>query len=131
MEIDLSALVFSADSLAANSEKDFIARIPANPRNRETLFDCLRRELALPPYFGNNWDALVDCLGTLSWIDRHRVLILHDDLPKIGLKDTVTYLEVLSSAVLDWKPGEDHELIVAFPQSAARDIADMAGVADF
>jgi RNAse (barnase) inhibitor barstar len=130
MEIDLSAFVFSAGSLRANSEKDFIARIPANIRNCETLFDCLRRELALPSYFGNNWNALVDCLGTLSWIDRHRVLILHDDLPKIGLEDTRIYLEVLSSAALDWKRGEEHELIVAFPQSVAKDIADLAGAAD-
>jgi hypothetical protein len=34
---------------------------------QEHLFDSLSRALALPSWFGGNWDALEDVLGDLSW----------------------------------------------------------------
>ena len=34
---------------------------------KDNLFDSLARALALPDWFGRNWDALEDVLGDLSW----------------------------------------------------------------
>lgn len=54
---------------------DFVAQIPAGLNSRHKLFAALRRELKLPGYFGENWDALADCLRDLSWIEQRRVII--------------------------------------------------------
>lgn len=35
---------------------------------RLDLFDRCAQELAFPGWFGRNWDALLDCLGDLSWL---------------------------------------------------------------
>lgn len=39
----------------------------AGVRDRDGLLDACARALALPPWFGRNWDALHDCLTDLSW----------------------------------------------------------------
>ena len=43
---------------------------------KDNLFDSLARALALPDWFGRNWDALEDVLGDLSWrkADGHVVI---------------------------------------------------------
>jgi len=45
-------------------------------RDTAGLFDACADSLQFPAYFGNNWDALQDCLSDLSWLpDRGRVLL--------------------------------------------------------
>jgi hypothetical protein len=39
----------------------FVARIPADWRDRGELFDRLDEALRLPDYFGRKWDALDEC----------------------------------------------------------------------
>jgi RNAse (barnase) inhibitor barstar len=98
----------------------------ANGTPWRSVGKALSRELKFPAYFGNNWDALSDCLRDLSWIKPHRVILLHEDSPPLEAKDVVTYLDVLSECVRDWKSGENHELVVVFP----REVPDaLAGVA--
>ena len=63
--------------------EDYVARIPPSLNTRERLFDALIHELQLPAYFGENWDALSECLRDLSWIESKRVVILHTDLPPL------------------------------------------------
>ncbi|MHC0433202.1 barstar family protein [Streptomyces sp. O3] len=36
-------------------------------RDKDAFMACCARDLALPAWFGRNWDALADCLGDLSW----------------------------------------------------------------
>ncbi len=45
---------------------------------KDNLFESMARALALPEWFGRNWDALEDVLGDLSWRegDGH-VLVFH------------------------------------------------------
>ena len=127
MKPDLSAFVLYDQHLDFNRENDFIARIPSHIHTKEKLFEALRHQLQLPQYCGNNWDALSDCLKDLSWIKNHRVVVLHDDLPSLPRKEVLTYLEILYEAVKDWQPGEDHELMVAFPKQYRDSIADILG----
>ena len=116
--IDISVFTFDVASVNLDPRTDFIAKVPAELSDRQALLEALRRELQLPLYFGNNWDALSECLRDLSWIKCRRVVILHEDLPPLNAKDSATYLGVLSECVRDWKPVEDHELVVAFPPEA-------------
>ena len=69
----------------------------------------------MPEYFAANWDAFDECLRDLSWISEHRLVLYHRAVPlEASLKDRKIYVDVLASAVRDWKPGEAHELVVAF-----------------
>ena len=107
------------DSLSGFRQgKDFVARVPAGIVTRDQLFAVLRRELNLPAYFGGNWDALSDCLRDLSWIACRRVIIAHEAVPGLDAANLQTYLDVLAECVNDWKPQEEHQLLVVFPDRA-------------
>ncbi len=47
--------------------------------NYNMLYAYLKRKLRLPSYFGNNLDALYDCLTDLSWLGDARQIILEFD----------------------------------------------------
>ena len=126
MRIDVSAFRFDAASLALNKNQDFIAEIPPGLTSDQMLFDSYREHLQLPDYFGKNWDALDECLRDLYWIEQRRVVILHKDLPPLDRKTLLMYLDVLSFCVLDWEPGEAHELVVVFPKASRDVICDLA-----
>ena len=104
---------------------DFVARVPGGITTREQLFEALHRELNLPSYFGGNWDALSDCLRDLSWIASRRVIIVHEAVPAMDTRTLKAYLDVLAECVNDWKPGEEHELVVIFPERAKVEICGL------
>ena len=123
MAINLSAFSFDARSASPDNKGDFVARIPADLSSKKALFFAMKKELQLPDYFGENWDALSDCLRDLSWIKQRRVELRHEDVPPLDPKDLATYLDILSDAVQDWKRSEDHELVVAFPPASGEKLA--------
>jgi RNAse (barnase) inhibitor barstar len=120
MIISVSNFLFDIDLIGIDYEVGFIAQIPKGIGDRKDLFATLVRLLQLPPYFGNNWDALYDSLRDLSWIRCREITLIHDDLPMLDNGEIVKYLEILSDCIQDWKLGEAHELAVAFP-SESRD----------
>lgn len=112
------------------SPADFVLRIPAGIRSKAELLSILAIAGHFPDYFGENWDALEECLSDLSWISNKRIVVVHEDLCLIdGSAECRTYLEVLSAALTDWasrvEPDEakslnasscvPHELRVVFP----------------
>ena len=113
---DLSVLTFVPNSHELrNDDDDFIVWIPPNISDRQELFSILDHEFKFP-YFGRNWDALYDLLRDFFWIQKRRIVMVHEDLPiQLGDKDLRTYLEILIDAIKDWKPEDNHELIVVFP----------------
>jgi RNAse (barnase) inhibitor barstar len=111
-----SIFSFEPSKIEIDPEADFIMQVPAGVTKKDELLEAFRRGLSLPDYFGYNWDSLDECLRDLAWIKRRRVIIIHQDLPQLDAKQLEAYLEVLADSARDWKPGEDHELIVAFPE---------------
>lgn len=103
----------SADELG----EGMIANVRAGIASVDELFDALEEALHLPNYFGRSWDALDEVLGDLSWLAPRRVVIVHADLPELPDEQLRVYVDVLRTAVEDWKrrPGA-HELVVAFPE---------------
>ena len=97
----------------------FVARIRADVSTKDELLRRLAEALRFPDYFGHNWDALSDCLRDLSWLRTHRIILQHEDLPiMLEASELKTYLEILSYCVKDWRPGEEHELVVVFPEQS-------------
>ncbi len=114
---DVSGLTFVShpDKFIARDD-DFIARVPVGIADRQALFRALAKELKFPAYFGRNWDALDELLRDFSWIPSKRIVVVHDELPvQMGEDNLKIYLTILIDSVKDWKPGEEHELVVVFP----------------
>ncbi len=92
------------DDLAAEIQgtKGKTARIIRGARcqTRERLFQELAAALQFPHYFGENWDAVEECLGDLEWLDETQLtlLITHADrLLAHHEADLATFLSILQS----------------------------------
>ncbi len=83
---------------------------------KEGLLNQLNEKLKFP-YFGFNWDALFDLLRDFHWIEKKRVVLVHDDLPTLDKRELKIYLEILVDSIRDWKEGEEHSFEVVFPES--------------
>ena len=113
----ISHLEFVQDpSCYAKRGDEYVVHIPFGLASKEALLTFLREKLQFPPYCGANWDALLDCLRDLSWLKPRRVVLLHEDVPRLQEDDLRNYLGVLKSAIGDWKVDEEHELHGVFPE---------------
>ena len=72
--------------------------IDATVRDQRGLHAAIARGLCFPDYYGANWNALIDCLSDLSWIDKGEVVIEHLVTPALPKRDLRLYLESLIDA---------------------------------
>lgn len=84
-----------------------------NINRKEQLMNAVATALHFPKHFGNNWDALEECLTDLEWIEAEGYLIHYDHID--GLLEThpdqfETLVEILRDSVASWK--EDGEPMV-------------------
>jgi hypothetical protein len=107
-----------------NPDGTFVAHLSI-VKSKEELFEQLNKKL-LFPYFGFNWDALDECLTDFQWIEQHKIVLVHDDMPKLAEGELRMYLDVLGYAIEnwqnwrkrpDWKDWKEHSLEVVFPES--------------
>jgi hypothetical protein len=66
-----------------------------------------------PAHFGDNWDALEECLTDLEWIDGDGYVIYYDHIDGLLEKHPdqfETLIEILRDSVKSWK--EDGEAMV-------------------
>lgn len=70
--------------------------------SKEDLFKAFAAALEFPAWFGQNWDALEDCLGDLSWraAEAHVLMLLHHD--RLAKDDLGVLLDVLASSAEYW-----------------------------
>jgi RNAse (barnase) inhibitor barstar len=134
------AFVFADNVSSIATDQDFLLRVPSGVESTVALFSWYQREARFPDYFGRNWDAFLDCLRDFSWTDKKRIIIAHYDVPLSGNeKELRTYLEILETAVDDWRKVEkepfiqppqempyfEHELVVVFPLAAEAQIMNL------
>ena len=119
-ESNPAAFVSTKDSNAATEE--FVVRLPRNTESKQALLCALNDQLRFP-YFGFNWDALLDCLRDLSWLNPGTLVLVHEAFPVLDERDARTYVQVLKSAAEDWKPNESHRIVVVFPENVRERIS--------
>lgn len=101
-----------------------VIAISRHIRSKRDLFGRLHKRLQLPGYFGNNWDALNDCLHDLSWLPGvTHVSLLHDGLPfgSSSQKLRTIYLQLLSGLTAPCEHGSPQWTIV-FPEACRAEI---------
>jgi RNAse (barnase) inhibitor barstar len=132
--------VFADNVSSIATDQDFLLKVASGVESTADLFSWYQKEARFPDYFGRNWDAFLDCLRDFSWTEKKRIIIAHDDVPLSGNeKELRTYLEILETAVNDWRkvqkrpfiqppqemPYFEHELVVVFPSAAEAQIMNL------
>lgn len=111
----MQPFALTSDIASLRRESTRVLEVPAELSDKDALLRWYADALGMPEYFGANWDAFDECLRDLSWVKERRLVLFHRDVPlAANPKDRKIYVEVLANAATDWKPGEAHELVVAF-----------------
>ncbi|MFO0345042.1 MAG: barstar family protein [Labrys sp. (in: a-proteobacteria)] len=111
----MQPFVLTSNIASLRRESTRVLELPTALSDKDALLGWYAVILGIPEYFGANWDAFDECLRDLSWVKERRLVLFHRDVPiAANPKDRRIYLEVLANAATDWRPGEAHELIVAF-----------------
>ena len=91
------------------STRRFAARIVRGRKanTKSALFDECAAALQFPLYFGENWDALNDCLGDLDWLNVEAfVLVIADAsqlLAKAPAEEFKQFFHILEQAGTHWR----------------------------
>jgi RNAse (barnase) inhibitor barstar len=85
-----------------------------NIARKEQLLNHVATALHFPTDFGQNWDALEECLTDMEWVDADGYLIYYEHIE--GLQSAhpdqfETLVEILRDAVSSWKE-DDTAMVV-------------------
>ena len=110
---------FVDDITGFRAPSALIVRLSGRLRRKRDLLRALACGLKLPRYFGQNWDALEECLCDLSWLGEHfEVALIHKHMPLKNEVQRHVYLDILRHA-----QAEQHlPLRVIFPRRAQADV---------
>ena len=88
-------------------------------RTRTALFDEVSAALQFPIHFGDNWDALADCLGDLGWLGGPALVVLAiAEADRVGA-DATDVLPTFASVLA----GSGLQVLLHQPDGAAPDPA--------
>ena len=93
-------------SAAAAAKLRFCAIDLQSIGGKGELMAALGKGLKLPEHFGNNWDALADCLEDSDWLGKYGIAIVLRHAKAYGKAhhaDWETLSEILSEAVDYWR----------------------------
>lgn len=69
---------------------------------KSALLRSIAQALEFPAWFGENWDALEDCLTDLSWRKAAGEVLLLEGVGALPLDERGTLIDVLGSAAEFW-----------------------------
>ena len=69
---------------------------------KPALLESIAKALDFPDWFGENWDALEDCLTDLSWRKAAGHVLVFEGPGALALDERGTLIEVLASAAQFW-----------------------------
>jgi hypothetical protein len=80
--------------------------------------EALARGLSFPAWFGNNWDALEDCLGDLSWRSGEAHVLVLRNAAALARDDFGVLLDVLRVSAEYWlERGKPFFAVLLDPQA--------------
>jgi RNAse (barnase) inhibitor barstar len=99
-----------------------------NILRKEQLLNHVALALHFPKDFGQNWDALEECLTDLEWVDADGYVIYYDHID--GLLDThpdqfETLVEILRDAVASWKEDGAAMIVLLSGTKAPKGVAKL------
>ena len=108
---------FEAQDLAQLEQRGTVYVVDGTKiSNQLELFDAYGKGLKAPSgYFGTNWNAFLDCLAGLDWIEAFDVFIVHSKLPQLSDGDMAIYIDILHDAVETWADKKTDDLHRLFP----------------
>ena len=116
MSARFSMIEFS-DVVVAKRPGSRVVCIGGDVHSKTALLDQLAKKLEFP-YFGHNWDSLLDLLSDFSWLKCTNVTIQNDELKGLAVEDFMNYVLVLQAALVRLERFSDFKLHVIFPSSA-------------
>lgn len=69
---------------------------------KPALLRSIGAALGFPGWFGENWDALEDCLTDLSWRPAQGHVVIFESIGSLSTDDLGVLIDVLSSAAQFW-----------------------------
>lgn len=112
----MSETVYSANKFefAAAAPDGVSVTIDESTSSKQQLLERLAQGLSFPDYFGENWDALIDCLSDLTWSEAPEIVIDHAVVPDLPQRELRLYLECLVDALDRRSPERRPQLRVVF-----------------
>lgn len=76
-----------------------------DPDVEQTLMDELDRGFQFPDYFGDNWNAVDECINDLSWIpaDGYCCIVLNRRVLEQLKRVETLFVSLMSNASIQWK----------------------------
>lgn len=74
--------------------------------NKAAFLQAIADAMLFPRYFGQNWDALEDCLTDLDWLNGDRFILLYEQPETFAQGDSTEWLvalDILRSTVDYWR----------------------------
>lgn len=74
--------------------------------DRATYFQALANLFEFGPHFGQNWDALVDCLTDQLWGEDDRIVVVYSDYEIFAMGDPEAWsiaISIWKSSVMFWQ----------------------------
>ena len=107
------------------NENPKITIIPSSIADKEEILNFYAQELYFPEYFGQNWNALYDCLCDLTWLPQNQIKIIHNNVTLLNDEDQKIYLKLLDDAIISWEGESQHQLFVYFPENTKDQILEI------
>jgi RNAse (barnase) inhibitor barstar len=140
--LDAASVADRISALATQGEEAAVRVVRAAKMGSEAqTFDELSAAFQFPYYFGENWDALSECINDLSWMPARRYLTVITNAHLLRSKDHAeTLLQILGDAGREWsqpapsarpwapEPRAFHVVLQANP-GQAEDVAELLAAA--
>ncbi len=106
-------------SLEQETKQKLVARLIRGRKSATAanFFDEAAAALQFPYYFGENWDALHDCLADLAWLRTEALVVCIADADQLFVKapaELKTLIGVLQTVAKEWSQPEKVQKSRAF-----------------
>lgn len=96
-----------------------------NIGRKEQLLNHFANTLNFPSHFGQNWDALEECLTDLEWVDGEGYVLYYDHIDPLLAEHPdqfETLLEILQDAVDSWKEDGSAMIVLLSGSKAPKNV---------